>query len=331
MRFSHSSIDQYKECPRKYYLNRIEKLRPIYQNSPLFFGSLVDDIVGRIFLDKKKDLTEEELDLVLNNTPEEMLEREIGKWYEDHLLRFYQSDLDLSLFSEQDLAQCISRCQELDLEVNLDSYEAFLDACKQQSKQDKFALDRECQLGYNSFFIKSLELKTRLFIPVITEWFQNEVEETLSIQEQVKIVDEDDEIQGYIDIKCKMKDGTTRIWDFKTSSKAYKDNQANESQQLTIYSEFAKIRDVGFLVLHKKIRKRVPKVRLQEVLGKITAEQRESCFSEITEVVDKIKSSGTEKEDYPMNKDSCWNWGGCTYKDYCTKGKMDGLEHKEKK
>ncbi len=330
MQFSHSAIDKYRTCPRLYFLHYIERLRPIIQKSPLFFGSLVDDVVGRIFLEKKVYLTPEELDLSLKST-DDIIQETLAKWYEDEKLRFSQADLDLSLFSEADLAQCIARCKELNLDVSEDSYKAFLDACKTQLKQDDFALDSECQLGYNSFFIKSLELKIGMFLPVVRKWFEGEVQETKSVQREVTLEDEDDVITGYIDMILIMKDGTEMVWDLKTSSRAYKENDANESPQLTIYSEYARIPEVGFLVLQKNIRKREPRVRLQDIRGKITEEQSEKVFSEITEIVDEIKSLDKEMSCFKKNLDSCGAWGGCQYRKFCKFGTEVGLERKEKK
>jgi hypothetical protein len=287
-------------------------------------------VVGRIFLEKKVDLTPEELDLSLKST-DDIIQETLAKWYEDEKLRFSQADLDLSLFSEADLAQCIARCKELNLDVSEDSYKAFLDACKTQLKQDDFALDSECQLGYNSFFIKSLELKIGMFLPVVREWFEGEVQETKSVQREITLEDEDDVITGYIDMILIMKDGTEMVWDLKTSSRAYKENDANESPQLTIYSEYARIPEVGFLVLQKNIRKREPRVRLQDIRGKITEEQSEKVFSEITEIVDEIKSLDKEMSCFKKNLDSCGAWGGCQYRKFCKFGTEVGLERKEKK
>lgn len=327
MNFSHSSLDKYKECPRKFFFHYIERLRPVTTKSPLFFGSLVDDIAGRIFLEKKKDPNEEEKG-ILDLSLEEIVEDYLIKWKKDPKLRFSQSDLDLSLLSEEDLDDCINNCQNLNLDVNLDSYKAFLDACKEQLKSDLFGLDVDTQIGYNYFFIKSLKRKVDLFIPIIQDWVEENVQETVSVQELVEISDEDDLIRGRIDIRVIMKDGTEFIWDFKTSSKAYKENQANESWQLTIYSEYAKIKNVGFLVVEKSIRKREPKVRFQEVRGIITEEQSEEVFSEITNLVDEIKEAGDNRRNYPKNEDACWNYGGCVYKSFCKHGKETGLERK---
>lgn len=328
MQFSHSSIEKYKECPRKFYLHYIEKLRPILTKSPLFFGGLMDDVVGRLLLAKKVDLTPEELDEMLQVTPEEIINKACTEWSKNPKLRFSKSDLDLSLFSESDLTKCIARCIELKLDVSQDSYEAFIDACQDQLKADDFGLDEDCLLGYNAFCIKSLELKAKLFVPVIEEWIEGNVAKTLSIQEKVELNDEDDVIVGYIDMKLKMKDGSEMIWDFKTSSRSYGENDANVSQQLTIYSEYGKIESVGFLVAQKKIRKREPRVRLQEVFGTITEEQRIDCFSEITEIIDEIKEAGTDQANFPKNMDSCYKFGKCQYFDNCKYGKKKGLELK---
>ncbi len=279
-------------------------------------------------MEKKEAPTDEELDLILSKSCDEIIQDAVELWKEDEKLRFSQADLDLSLFSEEDLTDCFTRCSELNLEVSEDSYQAFLDACKTQLKSDNFALDREVQLGYNYFFIRSLVLKLGMILPKVQDWIDGSVDAVLDIQKKIELQDGDDIIIGYIDFTARMKDGTVRIWDLKTSSKAYKENEANESQQLTIYSEYATILDVGFLVVQKSIRKREPRVRLQEVIGKITQEQADKVFAEITEIVNKIVESGRETSLYPKNLNSCHNFGGCDYRDYCKWGSEKGLERK---
>lgn len=327
MNFSHSAIDEYKTCPRKYYLNRVIKLRPIYTKSPLLFGSALDDVTGRLLLTKKSKLTEDEKES-LNLSAMEIYNLHQDKWKKDENCRFSASDLDFSLFLAEDLDYCFKFCQELNLDVSEDNYKAFIDSCKQQVKKDILALDFETQLGYNIFAIKSLEKKTELFIPIIQEWIENNVVEVHDIQRRIELIDGEDMIRGYIDFSATTKDGVRRTWDFKTSSKAYAEDSAETSQQLTIYSEAEQNPEVGFLVVQKSIRKREPRVRLQEVTGTITPEQNEDIFSGITEIVDIIKNSDGE-EDFEKNLGSCYKFGICEWYGYCKNNNDAGLEFKK--
>jgi len=43
-------------------------------------------------------------------------------------------------------------------------------------------------------------------------------------------------------------------------------------------------------------------------------------FDKINEVLYNI-----QQEKFEKNKSSCWNYGGCEYKDLCHKGSMKGL------
>jgi len=176
MYFSHSALDEFKACPRKYYLNRVIKLRPVYTKSPLLYGSALDDVVGRILLEKKPELLEDEIE-AKKLTPMEIYNLHQDKWKEDENSRFSVSDLDLSLFLPEDIGYCIDYCQKLNLDVSEANYEEFIKSCKDVQKNNVMGLDRESQLGYNIFAIKSLEKKTELFIPIITDWVENNVVE----------------------------------------------------------------------------------------------------------------------------------------------------------
>ena len=55
--------------------------------------------------------------------------------------------------------------------------------------------------------------------------------------------------------------------------------------------------------------------------GEITEEQLDRVFDEIADVVMDIKEEKFEK-----NENSCYNYGGCEYKNFCHKGKKNGLE-----
>ena len=58
-------------------------------------------------MEKKEAPTDEELDLILSKSCDEIIQDAVELWKEDEKLRFSQADLDLSLFSEEDLTESL--------------------------------------------------------------------------------------------------------------------------------------------------------------------------------------------------------------------------------
>jgi hypothetical protein len=123
-----------------------------------------------------------------------------------------------------------------------------------------------------------------------------------------------------------MVDGIRYTLDLKTAANAvaaYPNDCIETAKQLHIYSQESNI-NCGYVVIDKSIRKKEPKVRIRTVLGEITEEMLDNTFNIIDDVM-----VGIQKEEFPMNKDSCWSYGICSFYHLCHKGSMVGLEKRK--
>jgi hypothetical protein len=226
------------------------------------------------------------------------------------MIRYSTSDADINLIGEE--------------------HKEFLEYCKQQRKA-KTPLNDEDQTMYNELSYLGLYKKGELALPVLKKWIDENVAETVSTQQKIEIENEEgDSFVGYLDFVVKLNDGRTMLIDLKTSSDAnkyYPEGCVEESRQLAIYAQEVDLKEAAYLVVDKKIRKREGIPRLKYVEGSITDEQLDNVFDEIAEATVNIKEGTFEK-----NKDACWNWGGCEFRNYCNKGgDMTGLEYVEKR
>lgn len=325
MRFSHSSLSDYQTCARLYKLKRIDKLEPIKKATPLWFGSGIDDASEVIFLRYKKNLSEAEKEL-LKLTPIERYTQCVLQYKNSLEVKYSKADMQFELLTDEDMDEVRKLAEENELEI--EDYPEFIESCQLELKKDQFGLDAELESVYNLLCWFSLYRKAEYLLDILEQWVNEHVVETHSLQKQIRLEDGDDYIIGLLDIDATVRvDGKVerRIIDLKTSSKAYKDDEANTSQQLTVYSESEGNRLVAFLVLEKSIRKREPRARIQYVPGEITEDVADEVFTSISETIEEIKND----EEFVMNEKSCYNFGRCPMFDLCKKGSMSGLRKRK--
>ena len=146
--------------------------------------------------------------------------------------------------------------------------------------------------------------------------------EIVSIQETVTIPNNNgDEITGFIDDVRIYKDEpeVTYINDDKTSSKAYKQEQVDNSPQLATYAFYKDTSNVSYTVLEKNVRKREPKVRINILKGIATSEYKEEVLDSYVDTMFLISEGSFEQ-----NLDSgCRFYGAkCLYYELCHNGKV---------
>lgn len=321
-RFSHSSISTYQSCPRKYKLQRIDKISPIKFGSALAFGSAIDNATEPMLLKYKKQLSEDEI-TTLKMTPLEVFDEYFSEFLKVPEIRFSKSDLQIELFEQKDLLDIYKYAENVDVELDDENIVPFIEFCYEVIKEGTINVDID--LVFNYINIKSLRKKAEILLPLFDEWFKDNLDEVYSIQERIELVDGEDKITGLLDVYARTKDGVDRIIDVKTSSKPYKDDEANRSQQLCIYGEYKETSNVSFLVAEKKIRKREPRGRIQYVEGVITEEMSDRIFMDITDKVYEIQND----EVFNKNLDSCFQYGKCDYFNLCKNGSMKGLKKRE--
>jgi CRISPR/Cas system-associated exonuclease Cas4 (RecB family) len=350
LRLSNSQINTYLDCPRKWKLQKLDRLRPNWTTSALLFGSALDAAVESILLKEDKDpldVFNEEMDLAGLEVNGKVHESFYDAIYH---VRYSAGDVDHRLLT--DTVRERIRTVAANRDVEFGDFDEFLEFCKKKRKQRK-ALKKDEQFIYNIIAHNSLLSKGQLAIPVVAEWIEENVQEVHSVQKMIEIENVlGDRFIGYLDFIVTLKDkdctrcqGTGFSWDdaenrervcdhcnpkkvlidLKTSSdpnKYYPAEAATRSRQLAIYAMEEGIDHVAYLVIDKKIRVREPRVRLKFVEGIITEEHLDEVFDEIEDVTLAIKDG-----EFPKNEDSCFNYGGCEYKDFCKFGKKTGLEY----
>lgn len=325
MRFSHSSLTDYQTCPKMYKLKRIDKLESIKKGSPLIFGSAIDAASEVIFLRYKKNLSEDEKEL-LKLPPMEVYTKAMLPYKDSLEVKYSVADLQLELLSEEDL-EIAQRYVDLS-NLEIDDWSVFAKDCQQILKKDMLGLDKELETVYNFLCWTSLSRKAEFMLELLEDWVSEHVVETHGIQTQIRLEDGDDYIIGLLDIDATVRvDGKVerRVIDIKTASKAYDKDAANTSQQLTIYGESQGNNLVAFLVMEKSIRKREPRARIQYVPGYITDENADKVFESISETIEEVKCD----EVYVKNTDSCYNYGKCEFFNLCKYGLDDGLRKRK--
>jgi len=320
---SNSQISTYTDCPRKWWLQKIKRLRPNYKGSALLFGSALDQAVEHILLKKEGSFHQEFLDSMkifdVNGT-EKVLPHDILD------VRFFAGDIDPTLLEQEVVDYYCDAVFIKKVEIN-----EMLEYCKQQRKAKK-PLSRDEQRLFNYMAYESLLQKGLMLLDALDEWIEENVTEVHSVQKKIEIENENgDKFIGYLDFIVTLKDGRKVLIDLKTSSNPnayYPATSAADSVQLGIYSQEEGITDVAYLVADKKIRKRDPKVRLKFVEGKITEEHLDKVFEDIEKVTIEIKEKlKTGEEVFEKNLDSCMKFAGCEFFNYCKKGCMKGLEY----
>lgn len=342
MRLSHSSKEKYLECSEKWRLHYKEKLRSVLLNSPLFFGSAIDDAVMTLLLTKKKEYTEEEKEM-LQKTPWEAFEETFT--FNEHFgekvyiptyenCRYSKADLDVSLLQSEDYTKIIEQADNLDMSVNeMYKVQQFIDECLEIIKNKK-ELDIQEQRLYNYICWLSLRRKAEMMLEAARLELLPQIEEIYSIQEKVSLQDGEDELIGYIDFVGSFVDepGKKYVVDLKTSSRAYPKDAVETSEQLATYSEYKNISDCAYVVIEKNIRKRHPRVRITILKGKIGEELLNQTFDNLSNVFYNVQEGNFEKLYEVDEKAKCFMYGRvCEYFDYCRTKSLNGLKYQEKK
>ena len=331
IRLSHSSKDTYLLCSEKWRLHYQERLRPTSIGSALFFGSAVDDAMGRLLLTKKKEYTEDEkatldksaIDIFIDGMTQVNINGELIDIRLSPRAQYYKSDIDLSILDDDSFSKITNIASEyaLDLPTNDHIYQ-FVDEYQNLLKNKiKPEVNETCIYNYLCWL--SLYHKGLMILEEYNKTIIPQIEEVFSIQEKVELKDGDDLLIGYIDFVASFVDepGKKYVCDNKTSSRPYKDDSVRTSEQLSTYAEYKGIYNCAYVVAEKKIRKRKPQVRINIIRDMIPDKQIDDTFDKITGVF-----YGIQGKEFTKDFDSCYAFGKpCPYFDYCRKGDKTGL------
>jgi hypothetical protein len=293
---SFSSMEKFKECPKKYFLHYIRKLRQVKMGSALIFGSAIDAALNDLLVERNIDAAKS---IFIQNFTK-------FKFAGDDKPSLVMGN-DKVIFSARD-------------------NETFF--IKEPDR--KFLTGNHQNDSWFSLKHKGLLMLETYFTDILPH-----IDTVISTQKEVQLINEENNtLQGFIDFIAVWKynpnvnsslppdlcehDGKTIFFDNKTSSKSYATNSISNSAQLAIYSIFVNepygTSTAGYIVLDKRVRRmKLPPIKTQVIIGEIPSELVDRTFSDCNNILDKIKNG-----DFPRRTENCKGiYGKCVYYEYC--------------
>jgi hypothetical protein len=86
MKISHSKMETYKQCPKKYYYKYVEKLEKDITHTPFLFGGALDNTFNYILTCKQKSRP------VKSEVAQWIFVRNMKKWYGQNPLSFFKAE-----------------------------------------------------------------------------------------------------------------------------------------------------------------------------------------------------------------------------------------------
>ena len=323
---SNSAVNTYLDCGEKYRLSYIERIRINYTKSSFTFGSAIDNAVEVMLqnIGKPKSKQKDPHKKFKSTLTKYNINGKLTTLPKTSNCKYSKADVQMELLDEANLKDISDYMVSLGYDMSDYTVSDFWTHYDTSTKL-KETLTKDDFLVFAYLAYNCLLKKGEMLLPVLQQWVDDNVVEVHSTQQELRIEDEEGNVlRGFMDFVVTLKNGKKVLLDLKTSSNPnvdYPDGCVEDSQQLSIYYQEVTVDEAGYLVIGKNIRKKKePRVALREVYGVIPEENIDKVFDNIHGVLDNIKQEKFEK-----NKSSCWNWGGCEYKDLCHKGSMKGL------
>ncbi len=298
IKLSHTSIEKFGSCPKQWEYHYITKLRSKSQGSPLYFGKAIDEALNYMLLNFKKQSREDCI-----KSSEQVFEQ---FWTEqkDSLnnlvnltkninIEYSKWDYDNDVLKKSDYAQIFKFNEK-----PFDSRNIVLDSPITATIYD---LETHAFMSWLSMLRKGI-----LFLTAYYDEFIPKYDEVIIVQQEFNISDEDNgELNGFIDLIVKLKDGKVVILDNKTSSVLYEENSVKESIQLSIYKQVIDIMidlgtykgpkptHSGYAVISKKLEKTIKKTC--KICGKLTDNNKLKTCDEDSQDIEIIKKTGKNK------------------------------------
>lgn len=224
-RISHSQLRLYTECGQKYKYHYVERVRENSKSGALYFGSSLDRAFevlckGGTKEDAIKAYTELMTRGDINGEPIHIPTEERVVYSKTDY------DPDLNAHSDRDRA----------------AIEAALD--KKHSGAGHWGLTKEERLIANAGCWNSLYNKGLILIDTLLEEVMPRIREVVATQKKLELTNGNDSLIGYPDLIARLDDNLLYLLDLKTSSRPYETDSVATSQQLTIYDEALKQREL---------------------------------------------------------------------------------------
>lgn len=298
-------------------------------DSPLFFGSALDEAFSFLLLKKKELLTEEELTLLTTKDQwqvyDEFMNSQNGVDIPTNpLVNYSANDFDPDFMKAKDLKALTA------FDPEITDHFAFYQECRESIKNKK-KLSLEDQKLFNymnwlSLYNKGLELLKAYEKEVLPQ-----IHRVYSIQKNAHLENASgDVIRGKIDFIASFIDrpDVPVICDNKTSSKPYSDDSVKESLQLAIYCESEETDQAAYVVVEKNVRKKEPKVRINIIKDTVSEDSFISAFKTVDNALNLINSGDFKKLEDPKK---CWFFGKkCSNFGICWHNDFTGMVKKER-
>lgn len=361
-RLSHSAINVYKECGRKYKLQYKDKLRSKSKGSPLFFGTAVDKALE--YLHKNPTATEEEVQAKFELEWENQDINGKMTYLPTSLQAKYNiGDFDIDLLTQDDIECLLLAALDylphlIEDTQDLEALFTIVASHKKQAKYKTWA--EEENIFFNICCHTSLLRKGSMMLSAHRKQILPRFKEVMGSQIAIKLEsDQGDALIGYVDIFAKWEDGRNVVFDYKTSSKPYPKDAVKTSPQLSIYAYAMNETVGGYIVFNKKVVKITDKIcsvcgydgtqgrhttcpnlvdgvrcnsswivhkrlaiDIQVLIDDIPKSTEEKVLADIEKVNQDIKS-----ELFEPNYEACQGpYGKCDFYEYCHEGSSDKIE-----
>lgn len=322
---SYSALECFDQCSEKYRLRYEERLSSEKISSPLFFGTAIDAAVELLLLKKKVNLTEKELDLLLNEDAYSMFDKTMREQNgilleRNPLCDYFYSDFDANLLLPEDF-KALTKAYP-----SITDWEEFFAYCKRYIKTHG-ELKPGSKIAFNNLCWLSLYRKGEMMLKAYERDILPEIAEVFDIQKEIELInDSGDKLRGKIDFIASFKDDPTvrYLVDNKTSSEAYKSDSVANSIQLAIYCEAEACDRAAYAVMEKKMRLKEPKARTQLIKDSVPDEHRQKVFDKVENQLNNISQRKFHKKESP--KECVFFGRPCEFFNLCWHGKEDGLK-----
>ena len=356
-KISHSAANEYISCPQRYKYKYLEKLKPVSKNASLYFGSAIDLAIQSYLKDPKSNYEEV-------FTKNWKTANDLGTFinlYDSVNIDYSYRDYDEDLLTFEDIEIAKQSQKELlpNFEGSWEEAKEYVTTRKKQRAHVHFSNNEHRY--FNRLSWMSLYRKGLIMIRAFVEQVGPKIKKVLMVQKKVQLTSSaGDILTGYVDMVLDLEDHGIVIMDLKTASMDYEQLQTLVSQQLGIYASIlgAEINSykVGFIVLLKNLEKEKikickkcsfkgegshktcnneinskrcngewdvkinPKGKVQILIDELTETNMQATLDTISGVTHAIKEGL-----FYRNSNSCLEYGGCAFLDYCFKGDSKGI------
>jgi len=257
IKLSHSGIECYSVCPRKYFLQYKERLSPVAKSSALYQGVAFDAAFNDILENFGKKSNEELIKIGMAAFEKNWIGQEDRNFGYINLVHnpdiiYTKKDFEEAILTEEDSERIEGFFQDLrtpPIEVDVDypfetGYELFQHLRGLHRNFEHFT--KQDKSFYNYVNWLSVKRKAPYFIKAYVENLLPYIEKVVSVQDILSTKDGDgNELTGIADMVLQLKPGTyggvevkaeeNIISDNKTSSKLYAKDTVELSSQLSKY------------------------------------------------------------------------------------------------